>query len=170
MPTSKLPAVNGNAALGGGLHLELTGDWNKAISALSNLANNIKPEYTAQLDEDAELVLKKLQGHISAQDLGWAPLAESTITLKAGDSTILVETGTLRDSMKVKRVSQGDVAFFIGPDGSEPRTGVSSQQLMLWIEGGTDRMVPRPLIKPTFEEVRDILKKHWKQLLKELCR
>ena len=153
---------------GGGLTLELTGGWNAAINLLSKLVRDIKPEYTAQLNEDAELVLKKLQGHIDAQDLGWAPLSDTTVALKGGDTTILVETGTLRNSMKVKRISAGDIAFFVGPDGTEPRTGVSSQQLMLWIEGGTDRMPPRPLLKPTLDEVKDILKRHWKEILKGL--
>ena len=41
-------------------------------------------------------------------------------------------------------------------------------ELMIWIEYGTDRMPPRPLVRPTFEEVKDMLQKSWEELFKSI--
>ena len=42
--------------------------------------------------------------------------------------------------------------------------------LMIWLEYGTDKIPPRPLVQPTIEEVEDILKEHWKDLMEELIK
>ena len=42
--------------------------------------------------------------------------------------------------------------------------------LMIWLEYGTDKMTPRPLIQPTFEEVQDIIKDNWEECFKKLCK
>ena len=41
---------------------------------------------------------------------------------------------------------------------------------MLWLEYGTDKIPPRPLVQPTIEEVQDLLKEHWEDLMKELIK
>ena len=43
-------------------------------------------------------------------------------------------------------------------------------ELMIWLEYGTDKIPPRPLVQPTLEEVEDLLKKHWEDLMKELVK
>ena len=68
-----------------GLSLQMTGDWNRAGLHLQNLAVKLCPAFKAQIDEDGQFVLEKLQGHIDSQDLGWTPLAKRTIELKGGD-------------------------------------------------------------------------------------
>ena len=41
---------------------------------------------------------------------------------------------------------------------------------MIWLEYGTDKIPPRPLVRPTIEEVEDIIKSHWKELFQELVK
>lgn len=150
--------------------LQKVGDWEKASHVLNYLADNLHPAYIAQFREDSDFVLEKMRGHIDAQDLGWAPLSPDTLRLKSGNSTILVETGTLRGSLKVLAITSGSGAqFFIGAASGGHPSGLDVSQLMVFIEYGTSRMPARPLIRPTYEEVQDILKKHWKELLVKLA-
>lgn len=155
------------------LELKLTGDWNRAGLYMQNLAVRLKPAFEAQMWSDGQFVLEKMRGHIDSQDLGWTPLSPHTIELKGGDSTILVETGALRNGLTVRRIksSVSGSTFFIGASPwKHHEGGMSMSQLMIWIEGGTNKMPPRPLIKPTIEEVEDILKNHWVDLMKELVK
>ncbi len=57
--------------------------------------------------KQAEEVKKTIQGHIDRQDLSWSPLSKNTIRLKHGNSTIYVESGTLRNSITATRISSG---------------------------------------------------------------
>lgn len=156
------------------LNLTMTGDWNKAGLLLQNLSVKLFPAFKAQIDEDGQFVLEKLQGHIDSQDLGWTPLAKRTVELKGGDTTILVETGTLRNSLSVRRIksSASGSTIFIGASpwkGHSP-SGQKLSTLMIWLEYGTDKMPPRPLIRPTIEEVEDEIKKHWRELFEDLLK
>lgn len=153
--------------------LELRGDWNKAGIYLKNLAVKLKPAFEAQLYEDGQLVLEKIKEHIDAQDLNWTPLAERTIELKGGDDTIYVETGELYDGLTVRRIKssvKGSTIYVGASPWKRHKGGMKMSDLMIWLEYGTDKVPPRPLIRPTYEEVQDVLKKHWKELFKELCK
>ena len=158
----------------GNLSLQMTGDWNRAGICLKNLAVRLRPEFEAQFYEDGEFVLSKIKGHIEAQDLSWTPLSQKTIELKGGNDTIYVETGTLYNSLSVRRIksSTKGSTIFIGasPWKKHKESGQKLSNLMIWLEYGTDKMPPRPLIRPTYEEVEDILKKHWKELLEDLVK
>lgn len=152
--------------------LKLTGDWNKAGLFLQNLSVRIYPAFQAQLEEDGKLVLNKLQDHIDSQDLSWTPLAQRTIELKGGDSTIYVDTGTLKNGLTVRRVKSSvkGSTIFIGasPWKKHSPSGQRLSDLMIWLEYGTDKIPPRPLIRPTIEEVEDIIKNNWRELMKDL--
>jgi hypothetical protein len=156
------------------INLKLTGDWNKAGLYLQNLAVKLRPAFKAQIDEDGQFVLEKMQGHIDNQDLSWTPLAERTVELKGGDTTILVETGTLRNGLNVRRIKStaSGSTIFIGasPWKRHAPSGAKLSDLMIWLEYGTDKLPPRPLIQPTIEEVEDILKEHWKTLMSDLVK
>lgn len=157
----------------GNLGLKLTGDWNRAGLYMQNLAVKLKPSFEAQIWSDGHFVLEKMQGHIDSQDLGWTPLSPHTIELKGGDSTILVETGALRNGLTVRRIkstASGSTIFVGASPWKGHPSGMSMSTLMIWLEGGTDRMPPRPLIKPTIEEVKGILTDHWAGLMKELVK
>lgn len=153
------------------MRLEMTGDWNKAGLYLRNLAVKLKPAFEAQLYEDGEFVLEKMRGHIDNQDLSWTPLSERTVELKGGDTTIYVKTGQLRDGLTVRRIKssvKGSTIFIGASPWKRHKGGMKMSDLMIWLEYGTDKIPPRPLVEPTIEEVRDLLKEHWKELMKEL--
>lgn len=153
------------------MYISKFGDWTKAGIILQSLSRNITPAFSVQLKEDGDFILEKLKGHIESQDLSWTPLSEKTIALKNGDDTIYIETGYLKDHLKVRKVKspKNGVTFFIGANAWD-RTpeGEKLSDLMIWLEYGTDSIPPRPLIRPTFEEVQDVLKENWSKLIKEL--
>lgn len=149
------------------------GEWTKAGVILQVLATKLTPAYTVQLREDGEFILEKLKGHIESQDLPWIPLAESTIALKNGDDTIYVETGYLKNHLKVRKVKspKNGATFFIGANAwDKTPDGIKFSDLMIWLEYGTHNIPARPLIRPTLEEVSDVLKNNWTNLLKELTK
>ena len=157
----------------GDMTLTLTGDWNKAGICLKNLSVKLKPAFEAQLYEDGEFVLEKMRGHIDSQDLSWTPLSERTIELKGGDTTIYVETGSLRNGLVVRRIKSsvsGSTVFIGASPWKHHEGGMKMSELMIWLEYGTDKIPPRPLVQPTFEEVRDIIKNNWVNLMKELVK
>lgn len=153
--------------------LKLTGDWNKAGVYLKNLAVKLKPAFEAQLWEDGNFVLDKMRSHIDNQDLSWTPLSERTVELKGGDTTIYVETGALRNGLTVRRIkssTKGSTLFIGASPWKRHEGGMKMSELMIWLEYGTDKIPPRPLVQPTIEEVEDILKDNWKELMKELLK
>lgn len=154
-----------------GMRISKFGDWTRAGIVLQSLSVNLVPAFKGQIDNDGELFLEKLRGHIDAQDLNWTHLAESTIALKGGDSTIYVDSGYLRDNIDVRRVRApaGGYTLFIGASAWKrtPR-GEKFSDLMIWLEYGTDKMPPRPLIRPTWDEVSSTIKNNWEKLLKDM--
>ena len=155
------------------MKLEMTGDWNRAGLYMRNLAVKLKPAFEAQLWEDGQMVLEKMQGHIDSQDLSWTPLAERTVELKGGDDTIYVETGALKNGLTVRRIkssARGSTIFIGASPWKRHEGGMKMSDLMIWLEYGTDKIPPRPLVRPTIEEVEDIIKSHWKELFQELVK
>lgn len=153
--------------------LELRGDWNRAGIYLKNLAVRLKPAFEAQLYEDGQLVLEKIKEHIDRQDLNWTPLAERTIELKGGDDTIYVDTGELYDGLTVRRIkslTKGSTIFVGASPWKRHKGGMKMSDLMIWLEYGTDKIPPRPIIRPTHEEVQKVLQQHWKELFEDLCK
>lgn len=149
------------------------GDWTRAGVVLQGLSVNLVPAFKAQIEEDGNLILKTLIDHIDAQDLPWTPLAERTIELKGGDSTIYVETGYLKDNLQVRRVKSVANGFtlFIGASAwKRTPDGVKLSDLMIWLEYGTDKIPPRPLIRPTWDEVEPVIKEHWREILKDFIK
>lgn len=155
------------------MSLQLTGDWNKAGVHLKNLAVKLKPAFEVQLWEDGKFVLETMKGHIDNQDLDWTPLAQRTVELKGGDTTIYVETGQLKDGLVVRRIkssTKGSTIFVGASPWKRHEGGMKMSDLMIWLEYGTDKIPPRPLVQPTIEEVEDILKEHWKELMQDLVK
>lgn len=148
------------------------GAWKQAGVKLKALQANLFPAFKVQLEQDGQYILETLQGHIDSQDLGWTPLAESTIALKNGDDTILVETGFLRNNLKVRQIRsvKNGITFFIGADAwtTHQPSGLKMKQLMIYLEYGTRNMPARPLVRPTLKEVEPILKKNWEALIEEI--
>lgn len=155
------------------LSLKMTGDWNRAGVHLKNLAVKLRPAFQAQFEEDGEFVLETMRGHIDSQDLSWTPLADRTIELKGGDTTIYVETGELRNGLSVRRIKstvQGSTIFVGASPWKHHKGGMKLSDLLIWLEYGTDKIPPRPLVQPTMEEVEKVLKDHWKDLFEDLVK
>ncbi len=150
------------------LTLRKVGEWNIAERVLNSLSKNLYPEFKAYVDTAGQLYLDKVLSHIDSQDLGWTPLSEHTIAVKGGSSTILVETGFLRGGIQAISVSSSDTAYsiFVGAmQGINHPSGMPLSDLMMWIEYGTDRMPARPLIRPSWDEVKDQVTKEALKLL-----
>ena len=91
----------------GGLNVTETSNdrrLNRAGIHLRNIAVKLKPAFEAKFYEDGQMVLEKMKGHIYSQDLGWTPLADHTVELKGGDTTIMIETGQLANGLEVRRI------------------------------------------------------------------
>ena len=156
------------------MRLSKFGDWTKAGVVLQSLSSNkIVPDFSAQIKEDGNLVLERIISHIDSQDLNWTPLSERTIELKNGDETIYVETGFLKSNLKVRKVKapKNGVTYFIGADAwTKHPSGLKFSDLMIYLEYGTANIPARPLIRPTYDELEDLLKSHWKQCLQDLMK
>lgn len=149
--------------------IEKVGDWDKMNAYFNDLSSDkLKKAFKDKLKEDGDLVVETIKNHITSQDLGWTPLAESTVS-KKGNSTIYVDTGQLLSSIQAKEVQGGDLSIQIGAEGNHS-SGVSSAQILEWLEYGTDKIPPRPLIRPTYDEMQDKLKRGWNNLFIELLR
>lgn len=157
-----------------GITFSKFGDWTKAGTVLQALAVKTLPNFVAQITEDADLLLKTLQNHIDAQDLGWTPLAESTIIAKGGDTTIYIESGTLRNGLSVRKVRApaNGITLFIGasPWKSHPESGRTLNEIMIWMEYGTDKQVARPLVRPTWEELKPIIVNNLSSILPDIVK
>jgi hypothetical protein len=146
----------------------LTGDWKRVGLVLQALATKLTPLAQARLYEDGEIILEKLRGHIDSQDLNWTPLSKRTVTLKSGDDTIYVDTGWLKENLTVRRLKssvKGSTIFVGATPWQTHPSGKKFSDLMLWLEYGTESTPPRPLIRPTWQEVQDDIKKSWKDVI-----
>lgn len=152
------------------LNMKMTGDWNRAGVHLKNVSKQLTPLMQATLYESGEYTLEKMKEHIINQDLSWVPLSSRTIELK-GNDTIMVETGRLlNDGLVVRRIKSSvkGSTIFVGASPWKKHSGIKMSDLMIWLEYGTDSIPPRPLIRPTYDEVIPFLKKNWGIVIKEL--
>lgn len=150
--------------------LEKVGDWEKMNSFFNKLSSDyLQDAFKDKLREDGDLLVEKIKGHIISQDLGWTPLAEST-ERKKGGSMIYVESGSLLNSIQAKEVQgNGDLSIQVGAEGGHP-SGEDASQILEWLEYGTHKIPPRPLIRPTYEEMQSTLKSGWNELLASLLK
>lgn len=153
-------------------YLSKFGDWTRAGVVLQGLSVNLFPAFKAQILADGEFIVETLQGHIEAQDMGWTPLSPRTVAIK-GNDTIYVDTGMLRDSIKVRRIRSvaNGLTIFVGASAwSKSANGGKASDVMIWMEYGNSKQPPRPLIRPTWDEVEPIIRGHWEDLLRELVK
>ena len=157
------------------MRLRQFGDWARAGVVLRVLSSNgIVPAFSAQIKDDGDILLNRMVEHIESQDLKWTPLSKKTIELKNGDDTIYVETGFLKDNLKVRKIRspKNGVTYFIGADAwtTHNPSGLKFSDIMVYLEYGTSKIPPRPLIRPTLNELEAMIKDHWKKCLKDLCK
>jgi hypothetical protein len=154
------------------LKMSKFGDWTKAGAVLQALGKNLKTRFSVQLQEDGEFILSTLKGHIENQDLNWRPLEPETV-IRKGNDLIYIETGFLFDNLEVRKVRapKDGITFFVGASAwKRTPDGVKLSDLMIWLEYGTHVIPPRPLIRPTLEEVTPIITKNWGEILKKIIK
>jgi len=128
----------------------------------SRVPDKLQQEFASWL---ADTMAEMLVDYINLQHyLGrWTPLSPAYKEWKesVGLSTdIWIATGTLRDSIRSKKISGG---YSVGPDPhAEYENGVSVLDVARWMEFGTSRMPARPLFGP----VTDNIRKHSRAFLK----
>ena len=147
------------------------GDWSRAGVAMRALSTNLLPAFTAQMDSDGNFVKTSLIQHIESQDLGWTPLSERTVALKHGDTTIYVETGFLKNNLKVRKIRapKDGYSLFIGANPwTTTADGMKLSDILIYLEYGTDKIPARPLVRPTWDGIAPIIKANWRSLLKDL--
>ena len=146
------------------------GDWARANVVLRGLANNMTDVFRATIDKDGEMIRQKLIGHINAQDLGWTPLSPKTVARK-GHDTIYVETGSLKNGIKVRRISSPAKGYSISV-GCNPWTknskGDKLSDILIYLEYGTSKIPARPLLRPTWDEVKSVVKEDMRKTLRGL--
>ena len=155
-----------------GASLEKFGDWVKAGVAMQAINTKIAPLAEAQLRSDGELILTRLREHIIYQDLNWTPLSPVTVRLKDGYSDVYIESGFLYDNLEVRKIrsSSSTSTIYVGasPWVYHPEAKAKLSDLMIWLEYGTDKIPPRPLVQPTWEELEPLIKRNWNNMLGDL--
>lgn len=105
-----------------------------------------------------ETVLSKVRAHIVARDLGWAPLAPSTIARKAHDRPYIETMEYYRNVVLEVEVTRLSTRVRIGPTKAKGRKGVPIAVVAKWLEYGVmagKRKIPaRPLWRPSFDELK----------------
>lgn len=156
------------------MSLSTYGDWAKAGIVLRGLSDSKHrlAVFKATVDKDGNMIKDRLVGHIDAEDLGWAPLNPHTIALKKS-AKIYVETGSLRNGMQVRviRAPSNGYSIYIGASSwATNPDGTKLSQIMLYLEYGTSTIPARPLIRPTWNEVKGQVREHMRQTLVSLLR
>lgn len=149
------------------------GDWARADVVLRGLSKNMTAVFKATVDKNGELIREKLVGHIDSQDLNWTPLSEKTIALKKGNSTIYVETGTLKEGIVCRRISAPSLGYSLAigcNPWSRNSDGTKLSDIMIYLEYGTSQIPARPLLRPTWDEVKSVVKNDLRKALKGMIR
>ena len=122
------------------------GDWNKLYATLDKL-KNVEKEVDDDAKKQAEMLKQAIQSYVTGQQGGWTPLSPYTVE-KKGSSTILIETGTMINSLTVDKV--GDADYFIHFTGMNAEK--SNEQVAVENEYGTSKAPPRPFVRPVYEK------------------
>lgn len=148
------------------------GDWARAGTVLRGLSQNMTKAFKITVDRNGRMLQKRLVGHIDAQDLKWVPLAPSTVK-KKGHSKIYIETGSLKNGILVRRISAPSYGYslYIGCNPwTRNKDGVKLSDIMIYLEYGTMKIPARPLVRPTWKEVRAHVKEEMRRTLRGLVR
>ena len=122
------------------------GDWNKLYAALDKL-KNVEKEVDDDAKQQAEMLKQAIQSYVIGQQGGWTPLSPYTVE-KKGSSTILIETGTMINSLTVDKVGEADyLVHFTGMNAEK-----SNEQVAVENEYGTSTAPPRPFVRPVYEQ------------------
>lgn len=134
-----------------GIKIELKRNLNKVIGALDNIAGQRMTEACIHVQNKTK---EKLSGKRTGR-VYRVPGTNRTYTASAPGEPPAVMTGQLRTSIKYRIVGDMKVT---GEVGSELKKAVE-------LEFGTERIKPRPFLRPTFQEelpkIKNILSRRW---------
>jgi len=136
--------------------LKHTGNWQQVGMMVSGMARrNYQLFFDQEFRRLVDEYLKRIKNHISAQDLGWVPLAESTV-LRKRDSKAWIDSGYFRDHLRITEKKMGMLRrWFVGAvkgDIHEP-SEMPMSVLAFMLEYGYRNIPARPLFGPSLEHL-----------------
>ena len=149
---------------------KLIGEWQTAGVTIDFLGKRLTDCATNAMKEAGEDLADVMRGHIDKQDLGWTPLAEYTVRMKGSD-VIYIETGDLyRNAFKVRQLkaTKKGSSFFVGanPWTKHKPSGQKMNVVLTELEYGTEKIPPRPIVRPSYEEFQRQLPKRFAKYMK----
>lgn len=140
----------------------ITGDWDKIQKFCNNFGKDLEKEGKKYISEQSKMVQQTVQDKIKSGE-GMKALKPSTIA-KKGSNRPLIETGTLLDSISVEI---NGLSFTVKPTGDNP-SGLTNEQQAIYHEFGTERIPPRPFMRPSYEEVEPKLKEEISEVVSNI--
>ena len=125
----------------------LTGSWGKVSLLVNNLPKDLKTQAERLQESEAQRIANDIKNSLFNQTLNHVDIKQATKDGK-NSSKILIETGELANSISV--IDMGD-KIYITPQGNH-HSGLSANELATIHEFGTDRVPPRPFIRPVYED------------------
>lgn len=137
---------------------ELFGDWGKAKHIFNKLATN-HDQYERVIESMGHEIAERLWDIIESQSIDMAPLQEAYRARKVAegyDERIVIKTGDFLNSLKVTDIqSDGEnMTVFIGVEDGMTESGISMQELAVYIENGTVNQPARMPITLSWEAMR----------------
>lgn len=140
----------------------ITGDWDKIQKFCKDFGKDLEKEGKKYISEQSKMVQQTVQDKIKSGE-GMKALKPSTIA-KKGSNRPLIETGTLLDSISVEI---NGLSFTVKPTGDNP-SGLTNEQQAIYHEFGTERIPPRPFMRPSYEEVEPKLKEEISEVVSNI--
>lgn len=140
----------------------ITGDWDKIQKFCKDFGKDLEKEGKKYISEQSKMVQQTVQDKIKSGE-GMKALKPSTIA-KKGSNRPLIETGTLLDSISVEIKG---LSFTVKPTGDNP-SGLTNEQQAIYHEFGTERIPPRPFMRPSYEEVEPKLKEEISEVVSNI--
>lgn len=140
----------------------ITGDWDKIQKFCKNFGKDLEREGKKYISEQSKMVQQTVQDKIKSGE-GMKALKPGTIA-KKGSNRPLIETGTLLDSISVEIKG---LSFTVKPTGDNP-SGLTNEQQAIYHEFGTERIPPRPFMRPSYEEVEPKLKEEISEVVSNI--
>jgi hypothetical protein len=145
------------------LEIKPFGNWSGVMRTMARLSPAIKQSSIAAQMKVAKQIVKIVKAHLRNQDLGWRPLAPTTVELKETyglDSRILYAHGGYYDAIEAWQKNQESIVFAGVKKGKYARSyqgkkrRIDISQVAAIHEFSRGKRIPRrPLWNPTIREM-----------------
>lgn len=140
----------------------LTGDWGRFKKFANNFGKDMKSSAKDLQKKQATMIKEDIIEGVTSQSRGLKPLAKATVETK-GHGTILVDTSEMINSFEIQ--NHGDTAI-ISPQGTH-KSGLTNEELATIHEYGTNKIPPRPFVRPVYDEYKDKVPKEYLDLIEK---